>query len=161
MPETLRGLWRQRLRWATGAAQVFVSCLPALVKWRSRGMWVIAADYALSVVWALVTFVLSVRWLVGLLPGVARPVAVGGLVPGTWGVTLALMFLLQVGVGMALDHRYEPGIGRYLPSVVGYPLVFWLIILLTVIVGLPRAMLRTRGRAGIWISPDRGMEQPA
>jgi hypothetical protein len=45
---------------------------------------------------------------------------------------------------MALDRRYEPGIGRYLPSVIGYPLVFWLIILLTVIVGLPRAMLRAR-----------------
>jgi hypothetical protein len=39
--------------------------------------------------------------------------------------------------------------------------MFWLIILLTVIVGLPRALLRTRGRAGIWVSPDRGMAQPA
>ena len=160
MPETLRGLWRQRLRWATGAAQVFSRCLPEIVRWRSRGMWVIAADYALSVVWAVVTFSLSVWWLIGLVPGVSMPIAVGGLVPGTWGVTLALMFRLQVAIGMTLDRRYEPGIGRYLPSVVGYPVVFWLIILLTVIVGLPRAMLRGRGRAGIWVSPDRGMAQP-
>jgi biofilm PGA synthesis N-glycosyltransferase PgaC len=88
-------------------------------------------------------------------------VTVGGLVPGAWGVTLALMFLLQVAVGMALDRRYEPGIGRYLPSVIAYPVLFWLVILLTVIVGLPRALLRARGRPGVWVSPDRGLELPA
>jgi poly-beta-1,6-N-acetyl-D-glucosamine synthase len=48
------------------------------------------------------------------------------------------MFLLQVAVGMALDRRYEPEIGRYLPSVIAYPVLFWLVILLTVIVGHPR-----------------------
>ena len=161
MPETLRGLWRQRLRWATGAAQVFLRYLPQLVGGRSHGMWVIAADYVISVAWAVVTFSLSVWWLVGLLPGVSLPVTVGGLVPGAWGLTLALMFLVQVVVGMTLDRRYEPGLGRYLPSVMGYPVVFWLIILLTVIVGLPRALLRARGRPGIWVSPDRGVELPA
>ncbi len=161
MPETLRGLWRQRLRWATGAVQVFLRCLPQLVSGRSHGMWIIAADYLTSVAWAVVTFTLSVWWLVGLLPGVSLPVTVGGLVPGAWGVTLALMFLLQVAVGMALDLRYEPGIGRYLPSVIAYPVLFWLVILLTVIVGLPRALLRARGRPGTWVSPDRGLELPA
>jgi biofilm PGA synthesis N-glycosyltransferase PgaC len=43
-PETLRGLWRQRLRWATGSVQVFLRCLPQLLRWRSRGMWVIAGS---------------------------------------------------------------------------------------------------------------------
>ncbi len=69
------------------------------------------------------------------------------------------MFLFQVAVGMALDHRYEPGVGRYLPSVVGYPFAFWIITALTVAVGLPRALLRTRGRQAVWVSPDRGLRR--
>lgn len=158
-PETLRGFWRQRLRWATGAVQVFVSCVPDLVRWRSRGMWVIAGEYLTSVAWALVAVTLTGIWAVGLLPGVDLPVSVGGLIPREWGLTLGAMFFFQVAVGMALDHRYEPGVGRYLPSVIGYPFAFWIITALTVAVGLPRALLRTRGRQAVWVSPDRGLRR--
>jgi biofilm PGA synthesis N-glycosyltransferase PgaC len=156
-PETLRGLWRQRLRWATGAVQVFVSCLPALLRWRSRGMWVIAAEYLASVAWALVAVGLTAIWAAGLVPGVTLPVSVGGLVPREWGLTLGAMFFVQVAVGMALDRRYEPGVVRYLLSVIGYPFAFWILTALTVVVGLPRALVRARGRQAVWISPDRGL----
>jgi poly-beta-1,6-N-acetyl-D-glucosamine synthase len=156
-PETLRGLWRQRLRWATGAIQVFLSCLPQLVRWRSRGMWVIAAEYLASVAWALVAVGITAIWAVGILPGVELPVSVGGLIPREWGLTLGMMFFLQVAVGMALDSRYEPGVGRYLPSVIGYPFAFWILTALTVVVGLPRAVVRARGRQAVWVSPDRGL----
>jgi biofilm PGA synthesis N-glycosyltransferase PgaC len=156
-PETLRGLWRQRLRWATGAVQVFVSCLPQLVRWRSRRMWVIAGEYLASVVWALVAVALTGVWAAGFLPGVRLPVSVGGLVPREWGLTLGAMFFLQVAVGMTLDRRYEPGVERYLPSVIGYPFAFWILTALTVVVGLPQALLRARGRQAVWVSPDRGL----
>ena len=156
-PETLRGLWRQRLRWATGAVQVFLICLPQLLRWRSRGMWVIAGEYLTSVAWALVAVALTGIWAVSLLPGITLPVSVGGLIPREWGLTLGAMFFLQVAVGMALDHRYEPGVGRYLTSVIGYPFAFWLLTALTVAVGLPRALVRARGRQAVWVSPDRGL----
>ena len=156
-PETLHGLWRQRLRWATGAVQVFLGCLPDLLRWRSRGMWVIAGEYLASVAWAWVAVTLTAIWTVSLLPGVTLPVSVGGLIPREWGLTLGLMFVLQVAVGMALDQRYEPGVGRYLPSVIGYPFAFWILTALTVVVGVPRALIRTRGRQAVWVSPDRGL----
>jgi biofilm PGA synthesis N-glycosyltransferase PgaC len=156
MPETLRGLWRQRLRWATGAMQVFIHCLPRLARLSSRGMWVVAAEYAAGVAWALSAVGLSVLWLVGQLPGVALPVSVGGLVPRQWGLALGALFLLQVAVGMALDRRYERGVGRHFGSVIGYPIAFWLVSALTVVVGLPRA-LRGGGRRAVWVSPDRGL----
>jgi biofilm PGA synthesis N-glycosyltransferase PgaC len=157
MPETLRGLWRQRLRWATGGMQVFVRSLPRLVRLRSRGMWVVAAEYAAGVLWALVAFGLSTLWLVGQLPGVALPVSVGGLVPRQWGLLLGAMFLVQVGVGMALDRRYEPGVARHFGSAIGYPIAFWIVSALTVVVGLPRALLGAGGRQAVWVSPDRGL----
>ncbi len=156
-PETLRGLWRQRLRWATGAVQVFLGCLPALLRWRSRGMWVVAGEYLVSVAWALVAVTLTAIWVVGLLPGVVLPVAVGGLLPREWGLTLGAMFLLQVAIGMALDRRYEPGIGRYFTAVVGYPFAFWILTALTVVAAVPRALIGPRGQPAVWVSPDRGL----
>ena len=120
-------------------------------------MWVIAGEYLASVAWAFVAVALTGIWAVGLLPGVTLPVSVGGLVPREWGLTLGAMFLLQVAVGMALDRRYEPGVGRYLPSVIGYPFAFWIFTALTVVVGVPRALARARGRQAVWVSPDRGL----
>jgi biofilm PGA synthesis N-glycosyltransferase PgaC len=58
---------------------------------------------------------------------------------------------------MALDHRYEPGVHRYLPSVIGYPFAFWILGALTVTAALPRGLARARGRHAVWISPDRGL----
>lgn len=156
-PETLRGLWRQRLRWATGAAQVFLRSFSQLLRWRARGMWTIAAEYLASTLWAFVAVTLTVVWLVTLLPGVELPVSVGGLVPREWGLVLGAIFLLQVAVGMILDRRYEPGVERYLTSVIGYPFAFWILAALTVVVGLPCALLRPRGRQAVWVSPDRGL----
>jgi len=158
-PETLRGLWRQRLRWATGSVQVFLGCLPRLLRWRSRGMWMMVGEYLMSTAWAFVAVTLTAIWLAALLPGVSLPVSVGGLVPGEWGLMLGAIFLLQVAVGMALDRRYEPGVERYLPSVIGYPFAFWMLMALTVVVALPRALLRGRGRPAIWVSPDRGLSR--
>jgi biofilm PGA synthesis N-glycosyltransferase PgaC len=161
MPETLGGLWRQRLRWATGGSQVFVRSLSRLVRLESRGMWAIAAEYAVGVAWAHVAVALSALWLVGQIPGVSLPVSVAGLVPRQWGLTLGALFLVQVAVGLALDRRYEPDAARYFGSVVGYPLVFWILTALTVVVGVPRALLASSGRQAVWVSPDRGLRADA
>lgn len=39
MPETLKGLWKQRLRWAQGGSEVLLRYLRHMFKWRSRRMW--------------------------------------------------------------------------------------------------------------------------
>jgi hypothetical protein len=41
-----------------------------------------------------------------------------------------------------------------LPSVIGYPFAFWVLTAFTVVVGLPRALVRARGRQAVWVSPD-------
>jgi biofilm PGA synthesis N-glycosyltransferase PgaC len=39
MPETLAGLWKQRLRWAQGGSEVLLRYLHHMFHWRSRRMW--------------------------------------------------------------------------------------------------------------------------
>ena len=54
MPETLRGLWSQRLRWAKGGAQVVKRVTPATCSsWRRRRMWPVLLETWLSATWAV------------------------------------------------------------------------------------------------------------
>ena len=156
-PETLRGLWRQRLRWATGGVQVFVRCLPLLWRRGTTGMWFVAAEYVTSMLWAVGAFLLAALWILNSLPGMDLPVSVRGLLPGLWGIALGAMFMLQVAIGMVMDRRYDPGIEKYLPAVISYPLVYWTLAVLASVAALPWAVLHAHRGDAVWVSPDRGL----
>lgn len=57
MPETLAGLWKQRLRWAEGGAEVFLKNIRNIWVWRNRRMWPLIAEFCLSAIWAFTYFV--------------------------------------------------------------------------------------------------------
>jgi biofilm PGA synthesis N-glycosyltransferase PgaC len=158
MPETLKGLWRQRLRWAEGGMQSVLAATPVMF---SRGAW------RLVPIWG--NFLLSVAWayamLIGLVLGAVSalwpqltggPLGFGAL-PAWWGAVLALTYLLQSAVSVAVDSRFEKGLAKSLFWVIWYPLVFWLLQTFTAVLGAPRAMLRSKTKRGTWISPDRGV----
>jgi biofilm PGA synthesis N-glycosyltransferase PgaC len=50
MPESFRGLWKQRLRWAIGGAQSFLRYAPSLLNWDDRRMWGVVGEYAVTLV---------------------------------------------------------------------------------------------------------------
>jgi len=52
MPETLEGLWKQRVRWAQGGTEVLLRYFHALFRWSSRGMWLLYGECLISIVWA-------------------------------------------------------------------------------------------------------------
>jgi len=113
MPETLRGLWKQRLRWATGGAQTLLRNLDAWVKPSQRHLWPLLLEMTASAVWAYALLALSLLWLVGLLlpPGwSARRVATRS---ASGGVLLGTACLLQFVFSTAMDARYDRGsVGR-------------------------------------------------
>lgn len=77
--------------------------------------------------------------------------------PQWWGTVLALTYLLQVVVSVAVDTRFEKRIARLLCWVIWYALVFWLLQTFTTVLGLPRALTRSNEMRGTWVSPDRGV----
>ncbi|WP_289846889.1 glycosyltransferase family 2 protein, partial [Acinetobacter baumannii] len=46
MPETFRGLYKQRLRWAKGGIQALIKYAPAMASLRQSMMWPIFFEYA-------------------------------------------------------------------------------------------------------------------
>lgn len=157
MPETFAGLWRQRLRWAQGGMEVFKRYFKQLFKWRSRRMWIVAAEYIISAVWSYVAAGIIVLWTIGLVVNIPEPFHIGTIVPGWNGVMLAMTCMLQFAVSLVIDSSYEKGLGRYYYWMIWYPLAYWLINVVTVIVGVPKALLRQEGIRATWKSPDRGI----
>lgn len=155
-PETLRGLWRQRLRWSEGGSDVALRAFPSLFRRTGFRMWPLWLNWLVSELWAYSVLLMLLAWAVNGFPiGEFLPLEGFGFLPGQAGMLLASHYLLQAVVAASLDRRYEHGIMRTLFWVVWYPLVFWLLQAITAVVGLPRAILR-RGRGGRWASPDRG-----
>lgn len=154
MPETVHGLYKQRLRWAQGGAEVMLKYFKAMWHWRNFRLWPLYFEYLMTLVWAYALLFLS-------LEGVSR------MLQGDWSYFLTfevtavmtfMMFLLQFSVSMFIDSRYESNLFRYFLSCIWYPYAFWLINSITLIHGFPRALLRDRTSPARWVSPDRGVQ---
>jgi biofilm PGA synthesis N-glycosyltransferase PgaC len=160
MPETLRGLWKQRLRWAQGGAEVLLKNIPSIWHKEHWRLWPLIAEYCLSVGWAFSLAFTLLLWLVGLFTTLPEGMRVSLLLPPAFtGLVLAMTCLLQFSISLQIDRRYEPGLARSLFWIIWYPFVFWMINLATSLVSFPKVMLRIRRRRARWSSPDRGIKE--
>jgi biofilm PGA synthesis N-glycosyltransferase PgaC len=161
MPETLRGLWKQRLRWAQGGAEVFLKNIRSIWSWRHRRLWPMMLEYCLSAVWSFAFILSIVLWILGHFVDLPQHIHIETLVPPAFtGMVLAMVCLAQFVLSVCIDHRYERGLSRALYWVIWYPLAYWLISLLTTLFSFPKVMLKKRRRRARWTSPDRGIKRP-
>jgi len=158
MPETWRGLWKQRLRWAMGGAQVLLKNLDAFLDPRQRALWPLLLEMSASALWAYAMLAVTVLWLAGLAlpPGVA-PALASPLSPQGCGLVLGATCLLQFAFSAWLDSRHERGLKRNLFWMIWYPVGFWLFGCAATIVAFPKVLARGRGARARWVSPDRGV----
>lgn len=157
MPETLRGLWKQRLRWAMGGAQVLLKNLDAALAPAHRALWPLLLEMCVSVAWSFSMVLVTAAWLVarvlpaGLVPAVGSPLR---LQDG--GVVLGATCLVQFAFSCWLDGRHDRGLWRNLFWMIWYPVVYWVINCAATVVAYPKVLARGRGRRARWVSPDRG-----
>ena len=156
MPETLGGLWSQRLRWARGGVEVLLRHADKVLSWRWRRMWGVLFEYMLSLVWAYTMLTIMVLWVLGKFLDLPPALYVESILPRWPGVVLALVCLLQFATSLLVERRYEPRLARNFYWVIWYPIAFWLIGMLTAVTALPKTLLSRRKRA-VWNSPDRGL----
>lgn len=158
MPETYKGLWRQRLRWAQGGMEALIAYLPHFWSWRNRRMWGIFIEYITSVFWAYMMAVVMLLWLVGLVINLPQMFHIPTVIPNWNGILLGVTCLIQFLVSMLIDSRYEKDFGKYYYWIIWYPVVYWILNVFTTVVAVPRALFGKRGKRARWISPDRGLQ---
>ena len=96
MPETLRGLWKQRLRWAQGGAEVFFKNIVRIWKWMDHRMWILVFDFILSTVWAYSYLLSLVLWGLGKFFEMPATLNVPTIFPPAfWGLVLAFVNMVQ------------------------------------------------------------------
>jgi poly-beta-1,6-N-acetyl-D-glucosamine synthase len=162
MPETLSGLWKQRVRWAMGGIQVMMKYWPMFKSWRQRRMWPIFAEYVTSVVWANCMALVLFLWVLTMLwPGIPHGFHVNSVAPGWHGVIVGFTCLVQLLVSMMIDSRYERDLLRYYVWMIWYPIAYWLLSLTTTVAAVPKVMARGKGARATWVSPDRGLRKAA
>lgn len=157
MPETLRGLWKQRLRWAEGGVQVLIANLDLLWHPRQWRLLPLLIEPLLSLLWAHAMALMVVIWLLAaLVPGSWAGDPALPLLPQASGAWLALVCLLQFSLSLWLDRPYDKDLGRNFYWMIWYPLAFWILTASTSVVAVPRVLGRGRGQRARWVSPDRG-----
>lgn len=157
MPESIRGLWRQRLRWAQGGSEAMMKYSNMFSAWRLRRMWPIYLEYFISVAWSYTMITIALLWILGRFVALPPNLRVATILPGWNGVILGVTCLMQFAVSLAIDSRYERRLPRYYYWMIWYPLVYWSMNVFTTVVALMKTILLKQQKRGTWRSTDRGL----
>jgi len=87
MPETFNGLWKQRLRWAMGGAQVLIKNIDVLFKPKLNFLWPLIIELILTMVWSYLMVIMVIFWILHLvLPYAGFPAMSSALLPMGTGI---------------------------------------------------------------------------
>jgi len=164
VPECLRTLWKQRLRWAQGGVEAAIRYARKICTWNSRRMWAVYAEYWVGVLWCYAFAFTVICWIgTKYLPhGTWPPIlAVQTLIPGWTGVILAFACLTQFAIGLLLDSFYERrGLMRYLFWAIWYPAIYWFISAAATVVAIPKGIYKyNKTQYAVWRSPKRHLRK--
>jgi biofilm PGA synthesis N-glycosyltransferase PgaC len=153
MPETIGGLWKQRLRWAQGGVETLFRYPHIFDYKKQRRMWPVYFEYLISISWAFSIVIVAILWLFGQ----ALNFPLGFNNASIYGILLGITFMLQFAVSFYISSRYEKGLGKFYFWLIWYPIAYWMIIAATSVVGFIKAINRDKTKRAVWESPDRGI----
>jgi biofilm PGA synthesis N-glycosyltransferase PgaC len=142
VPQSFRGLWRQRRRWAKGLIQVLKRRGRQAMNWKSRRLWPIVIESTASVCWAYCFVLLTGVWVVSYSAG--YPPVGASPIPNWWGMLIGSMCLVQLLTGVILDRKYDRRLYLYYFVAVFYPLIYWVLMAVVTTVSTPGALFKHR-----------------
>lgn len=161
-PETVRGLWKQRIRWSQGGLEVIKKHGDIWKDWRQRRFWPIYMEYVAAACWTFSLGLLVAIWCTQYALYALRVLEYlpkqPFIPPGWTGSVLALMCLMQFMVSLYIDSHYEKRtLLKYYFWIIWYPFFYWIISGLTVFIGVFNVFIKKGGVTSRWESPDRGI----
>lgn len=158
MPETLIGLFKQRLRWAVGGGEAFRNYGHNLFSWRERRFWGIFLEYIFSVAWSYTVLLLAGIWVFKLFMSFPDASPEPFFSSPYTALVLGATCLLQFTVCFFMDRKYERNLGGVYLAIVWYPVFYWILNWLVAIIAFPKAMFFSGGKKrGRWHTTDRGI----
>ena len=158
MPETLGGLWKQRLRWSMGGTQVMIDYWPKLFSRQNLWLWPLCIEYTLSIIWACLFALLASYRILDLIVYKIDLHSAPVLLMGWAGLLIGTTCLLQMMLSLILDRPYDRDLLKNYFWMIWYPIIYWTITAVTSVFALPKILLRDATKRARWISPDRGIK---
>lgn len=159
VPETLRGLLKQRIRWAQGNQEVLLRDYNKVNKVKNLAFWLLFLEQILSVVWVLfmMTTIIITLLQVNLIDFYFYQDTLNILLVSAF--LLITINIILFSFAMVLDSRYEKNNLAYIIYLSWYPLFYWFLNSLTIVLALPKSFKRKKGEFATWTSPDRGVSK--
>lgn len=176
VPETLNGLWRQRVRWAQGGVEVLRKHLDIWKDHRHRRLIPVYIEYCLGLLWAHTFMAMVFLWLFflvmdGLCHFTQVPLCTpvlevyqkffagwNPLYPRWYGAILGFACLCEFMTSFYIDYRYEnKAFAKYYFFVIWYPVGYWILSSLAAIKGVYNYTFQSKEVTIRWKSPDRGL----
>ncbi len=153
VPETLRGFWKQRVRWAQGGVEALLKHWNIFLDWRQRRIYLVYLEELISVIWSFCWMISTISFLTRITFGNANIASV------LWsGSYLSLICIVQFLFAMLIDSRYDVHLIKYYIWAVWYPVFYWYFNAFVIMKALPRAFSnRRKNKFAVWESPDRGL----
>ena len=152
VPETIKGLFIQRKRWAQGGQEVMFRHAGIFKSWRRRRMYPIFFEQVMSLLWILLWLLLTIVEIIKLSYGI------GSYMPYIWrSQFLSVICMIQFVVALLLEKRYDKDIFKHAVSAAWYPVFYWFISGIVALVALPSTIASHGKKLATWKSPDRGI----
>jgi len=151
VPETLQGIWRQRIRWAQGGHEVILKHWRILFNWKQRRIWLVYFEQWISLLWSYAWMFVTLYYLL-----TASSLQEMLIWMTFSSFSLVFLSLIQLWISLKIDSSYDQ-ISKYYLRAAWYPVIYWMLNAVIVIFAFPKAIkTRTKGGYGTWASPDRG-----
>jgi len=151
VPETIKGIWKQRIRWAQGGQEVILRHWRILLNWKHRRIWPIYIEQWVSLLW-------SYSWVFVTIYYFVTATSVQELFIWITFSSFSLIFLslIQLWISIKVDSPYDRILKYYLWAA-WYPVIYWVLNAVIVVFAFPKAIKsRIKGGYATWTSPDRG-----
>ncbi len=157
VPETLRGLFMQRVRWAQGGNETVMKYGRRLLDYRDRRMWPIYLEYVVSILWSYMLALTFLFYLLHFFVDFPPQLVVSSFFGGFSAVVLTLLCILQMLVGLSFEAKHDHTAYRAAVWTIWYPVAYWVINCVVTLFAFPKALLKKSTDLAIWDSPDRGI----
>ena len=153
-PETISGIWKQRIRWAQGGQEVILRHWKIILDWRHRRIWPIYYEQWASLFWSYSWVIVTVYYFI-----TAKTIQELFIWFTFSSFALVFLSLIQLWASLRIDSKYDNVMPYYLWAA-WYPVVYWVLNTAIVMFALPKAIKsRKRGGYATWTSPDRGQRK--
>lgn len=151
VPQTVRGIWAQRTRWARGQGEVLRTHGRRVLLPRHAAMWPIALEALLSYVWVLSMLAATVY---GVVHWIRFPGDTKFQWMLAWGVGIAVIAMLQIAIATLVELRLDPKLPYACLLLPLYPLAYWTINALAAIFAQTQGLLNgPREKRVVWDLP--------